>query len=289
MLVVIGRVESLLAERDDAPKQGEGAPGAWLVFEPAVGGGLRDLHVGDEAVVLTWLDRADRSQIVVHPRDDAAAPLTGVFATRSADRPNPIGLHPARIVAIDGLRIRVDRLEAIDGTPIVDVKPVLPPSGPDAVQWEVFSAASPDLAALGEGRLAAAPSYLATVRAGGAPRVHPVTAIIGTGRLLVFMEPTSPKVRDLRRRGRYALHSGVPDTAGTGGEFFVHGRAEAVDDPDVRAAAARAAPYEPAEGHVLFELLVSEARCVGYGDVRLPEEQRWRAPARTTERPGSRG
>ena len=109
-----------------APKQAhEGAPRAWLVFDETVAEGLRDLAAGDRILVLTWLDRADRDVLVVHPRDDPAAPLKGVFSTRSADRPNPIGIHRTEIVAVDGTRILVAELEAVDGTPIVDVKPVL--------------------------------------------------------------------------------------------------------------------------------------------------------------------
>lgn len=127
-LRAIGRVESPLADRAAAPKQGdEGAPPAWLVLDPAVGEGARDLTVGAELLVLTWLDRASRDVLTVHPRGDASRSLHGVFSTRSPDRPNPIGLHRVRIDAIDGLRVRVRDLEAIDGTPIVDLKPVLEP------------------------------------------------------------------------------------------------------------------------------------------------------------------
>ena len=122
----IGHVESTLADPAVAPKQGnECAPEAWLVFDDAVGDGLRDLRAGDDILVLTWLDRAQREVLVVHPRDDPDAPETGVFSTRSADRPNPIGIHRTAIVAVDGTRIRVRELEAVDGTPVVDVKPVL--------------------------------------------------------------------------------------------------------------------------------------------------------------------
>ena len=125
----IGWVESPLADQATAPKQGyEGAPDAWLVFEPRVREGLRDLGAGSEVIVLTWLDRADRDVLAVHPRDDPARPLTGVFSTRSQDRPNPVGLHRVRVLEIDDLRIRVADLEALDGTPIVDVKPVLDPA-----------------------------------------------------------------------------------------------------------------------------------------------------------------
>jgi tRNA-Thr(GGU) m(6)t(6)A37 methyltransferase TsaA len=122
----IGRVESSLTDRASAPKQGdEGAPAAWLVFEPAVLPALGDVAVGDRMIVLTWLDRADRDVLRVHPRDDPATPLTGVFSTRSSDRPNPIGLHEVEVLAIDGERVRVGPLEALDGTPVIDLKPVL--------------------------------------------------------------------------------------------------------------------------------------------------------------------
>jgi tRNA-Thr(GGU) m(6)t(6)A37 methyltransferase TsaA len=122
----VGVVESPLTDRESAPKQGrEGAPEAWLAFEASVADATRDLAVGDDVFVLTWLHQADRSMLAVHPRDELSNPLTGVFSTRSADRPNPVGLHRVRVVAVDGLRVRVSDLEAIDGTPIVDVKPVL--------------------------------------------------------------------------------------------------------------------------------------------------------------------
>ena len=122
----IGSVESALTDRAAAPKQGhEGAPDAWLVFDPGVLDGLQGLQPGDRVIVLTWLDRSDRDVLRVHPRDDATNPLRGVFGTRSPDRPNPVGLHPVEIVSIDGLRMLVRDLEALDGTPIVDVKPVL--------------------------------------------------------------------------------------------------------------------------------------------------------------------
>jgi tRNA-Thr(GGU) m(6)t(6)A37 methyltransferase TsaA len=122
----IGRVESPLVDRAAAPKQGdEGSPDAWLVFEPDVLDGIRDLQVGSDVIVLTWLDRGQRDTLVVHPRCDLTRPPTGVFSTRSPDRPNPIGLHRVTILAIDGLRVQVRDLEALDATPIVDVKPVL--------------------------------------------------------------------------------------------------------------------------------------------------------------------
>ncbi len=141
--------------------------------------------------------------------------------------------------------------------------------------WREFETANPALALFGAERLAVLPAYIATVRAGGAPRVHPCTPIVGGGRLFVFMEPTSPKGRDLRERGWYAIHNGVPDSSGTGGEFFVSGRASLVEDPSIRAGAAEAASYVPAERYILFELGVDEARCHGYGDVALPEPRRW--------------
>ncbi len=125
-LMPIGSVESPLTDLASAPKQGhEGAPDAWLEFEPDVVDGLTDLRPGDRVIVLTWLDRARRDVLRVHPRDDPANPETGVFSTRSADRPNPIGLHPVEILEIDGVRVRVRGLEAVDGTPVVDLKPVL--------------------------------------------------------------------------------------------------------------------------------------------------------------------
>jgi tRNA-Thr(GGU) m(6)t(6)A37 methyltransferase TsaA len=122
----VGHVESVLVDRETAPKQGfEGAPDAWLVFDPDMADAIRDLAVGADIFLLTWLDRARRDVLAVHPRDDPRNPETGVFSTRSQDRPNPIGLHRVRIAAIDGLRVLVRDLEAVDGTPIVDVKPVL--------------------------------------------------------------------------------------------------------------------------------------------------------------------
>jgi tRNA-Thr(GGU) m(6)t(6)A37 methyltransferase TsaA len=122
----IGRVESPLTDRERAPRQAdEGAPEAWLVFDAAVLDGLRDLRPGDGVLLLTWLDRARRDVLRVHPRSDPSRPEQGVFSTRSPDRPNPIGLHRVEIIAVEGLRVRVGRLEALDGTPIIDLKPVL--------------------------------------------------------------------------------------------------------------------------------------------------------------------
>jgi len=127
-LVPIGVVLSPLTDPAAAPKQGfEGAPDAWLVLEPGVAAGLDGMRPGDEIIVLTWLHRARRDVLRVHPRDDPSNPERGVFTTRSADRPNPIGLHRVEVAAIDGARVRVRGLEAIDGTPVVDLKPVLRP------------------------------------------------------------------------------------------------------------------------------------------------------------------
>jgi tRNA-Thr(GGU) m(6)t(6)A37 methyltransferase TsaA len=125
-LIPIGTVESPLTDRASAPKQGdEGAPEAWLVLRSEVADGLDGIRPGDELIVLTWLDRARRDVLRVHPRSDLGNPEQGVFNTRSPDRPNPIGLHVVEIVAIEGPRVRVRNLEALDGTPVLDLKPVL--------------------------------------------------------------------------------------------------------------------------------------------------------------------
>jgi tRNA-Thr(GGU) m(6)t(6)A37 methyltransferase TsaA len=122
---MVGVVRSPLTALPDAPRQGdEGAPEAWLEIEPWAAEALDGLTAGDELLVFTWLHLADRTTLRVHPRSDPANPLTGVFATRSPDRPNPIGLHPVTLLAIDGCRLRVAPLEAVDGTPLVDIKPV---------------------------------------------------------------------------------------------------------------------------------------------------------------------
>ena len=125
-LRAIGRVESPLTEMHSAPRQGdEGAPDVWIEFEPDVLDGLRGTEPGDRLVILTWLDRADRDVLTVHPRGDTSRPPAGVFSTRSHHRPNPIGLHSVEVLEIDGARMKVSSLEALDGTPVVDVKPVL--------------------------------------------------------------------------------------------------------------------------------------------------------------------
>jgi tRNA-Thr(GGU) m(6)t(6)A37 methyltransferase TsaA len=126
----IGSVRSTLRAQQDAPRQGfEGAPDAWLELEPGLAEGLEGIGAGSEIVILTWLHRADRTVLRVHPRSEAHRPLAGVFATRSPDRPNPIGLHRARVLELDPARgLHVEPLEAIDGTPVLDIKPVLPDS-----------------------------------------------------------------------------------------------------------------------------------------------------------------
>src|SRR5688572_12297877 len=122
----VGRVESTLVDLAQAPRQGdEGGPDAWLVFDASVTEAMQDLRVGDELLLLTWLDRAERTTQVVYPRGDQTRARQGVFSTRSPHRPNPIGLHRVRVIQVDGLRVYVSDLEAINGTPILDVKPVL--------------------------------------------------------------------------------------------------------------------------------------------------------------------
>jgi tRNA-Thr(GGU) m(6)t(6)A37 methyltransferase TsaA len=123
----IGVIRSNLKTRAQAPKRGsEGAPDAWLEVSPAAAAGLDGLVVGDDIVVVTWLHRARRDVLRVHPRSDRRRPLTGVFATRSPDRPNPLGLHRVTVRRIAGNRLRIGPIEAIDGTPVLDIKPVLP-------------------------------------------------------------------------------------------------------------------------------------------------------------------
>jgi tRNA-Thr(GGU) m(6)t(6)A37 methyltransferase TsaA len=122
----IGRVESPLVDLADAPKQGdEGAPDAWIAVDAAFRAALAGLEEGAEVFILTWLDRADRSTLAAHPRDDPANPVRGVFATRSQDRPNPIGLHRVEILVIDETRVQVRGIEALDGTAVLDIKPTL--------------------------------------------------------------------------------------------------------------------------------------------------------------------
>ena len=123
----IGVVRSSLTDRATAPKQGyEGSPDAWIELEPAVLDGITDIRPGDQVIVLTWLHLADREVLRTRSRDDPANPETGVFSTRSPNRPNPVGLHLVEILAVDGPRLQVRNLEALDGTPVVDLKPLLP-------------------------------------------------------------------------------------------------------------------------------------------------------------------
>jgi tRNA-Thr(GGU) m(6)t(6)A37 methyltransferase TsaA len=125
-LKVIGVIASELTSLADAPMQGaEGAPDAWLEVDAAFADALHGIEAGDELLVITWFHRADRAVLQTRPRSDPRNPMTGVFATRSPDRPNPLGLHPVTVRAVDGRRLRVGPIEAIDGTPVVDIKPVL--------------------------------------------------------------------------------------------------------------------------------------------------------------------
>ena len=125
----IGLLHSPLKEPGEAPRQGrEGAPDAWLEVNASVAEGLEGIAVGDELIVITWLHKAQRDILKVHPRGDETMPLAGVFATRSPDRPNPLGLHRVTVLEIAGKRVKVGPIEAIDGTPVVDIKPVLPQS-----------------------------------------------------------------------------------------------------------------------------------------------------------------
>ncbi len=125
-LYPLGFIHSPLKHRDEAPRQGgEGAPDAWLEVNPAIAEGLDGIVAGDEIIVITWFHQAQRDILKVHPRGDKTIPLTGVFATRSPDRPNPLGLHRVTVLEIDGNKLKVGPIEAIDGTPVVDIKPVL--------------------------------------------------------------------------------------------------------------------------------------------------------------------
>ncbi|HEU0025487.1 MAG TPA: tRNA (N6-threonylcarbamoyladenosine(37)-N6)-methyltransferase TrmO [Ktedonobacterales bacterium] len=122
----IGALHSALTRREDAPRQGsEGAPDAWIEVDPGVAQGLEGIRVGDAIIVITWLHQARRDTLKTHPRNDPAQPELGVFATRSPDRPNPLGLHRVTVRAIEGRRLQVGPIEAIDGTPVLDIKPAL--------------------------------------------------------------------------------------------------------------------------------------------------------------------
>jgi hypothetical protein len=142
--------------------------------------------------------------------------------------------------------------------------------------WQVFEEAAPAIAAYALERLTGRVAYLATVRPDGGPRVHPVTPIIGAGRLFIFMEPTSPKGRDLQRDGRYALHCGVEDNSGGAGEVLAQGRGTLVDAPALRAAAIASSSYQPNDRYILFELLVAQIDVTIYQPEGMRRE-RWRA------------
>jgi tRNA-Thr(GGU) m(6)t(6)A37 methyltransferase TsaA len=125
-VTVIGTVESVLRDRADAPRQGEeGAPEAWIAVDPSFAPALDGIRAGDRIVLLTWLHLGDRAVLQTYPRNDTTRPQQGVFSTRSPDRPNPIGLHPVEVLQVDGCRLRVAPLEAIAGTPVLDIKPEL--------------------------------------------------------------------------------------------------------------------------------------------------------------------
>jgi hypothetical protein len=145
----------------------------------------------------------------------------------------------------------------------------------ETVTWGEFVGLEPELARFGRGLLTAAPAYLASVRRSGAPRVRPVTPIFTDSGLFLFMEPTSPKARDLRERGWFSIHNGVPDNAGSGGEFNLEGRGFPVEESEMWSSVADASSYQPLDRYVLFELRMREARCHGYGDVPLPATTRW--------------
>ena len=143
------------------------------------------------------------------------------------------------------------------------------------MSWKDLKKGSTELSEFGKTRFATGVAYLATVKADGSPRVHPITPIIGDDRLFLFMEPTSPKGGDLRRDGRYALHSSVADSSGEGGEFLVIGIASLVDDAETRQVAVKHASYKPAERYILFELGVDSAFSTVYDDDGNPIRGRW--------------
>lgn len=144
------------------------------------------------------------------------------------------------------------------------------------MSWKSFAAGAPDLAKFGEQRFASEVAYLATTRKDSSPRVHPVTPIIGDGRLFVFMEPTSPKGWDLKRDGRYAMHASVEDSGGGGGEFSISGTARLVTDADTRSLAVKSASYQPADRYILFELSILTAFATRYAEDGEPVRSRWK-------------
>ncbi len=143
------------------------------------------------------------------------------------------------------------------------------------MSWKTLEEQNPELAVFGSTRLHGQVAYLATLRKDGSPRLHPMTPIVGEGHLFVFMEPTSPKGHDLRRDGRYAMHCSVADTSGSSGEFSVSGRARPVEDPGLRALAARLCPYAPADHYVLFEFDPERAASTTYENGQ-PIYRAWR-------------
>lgn len=151
------------------------------------------------------------------------------------------------------------------------------------MSWKMLENDRPEMAAFGYERLHGKVAYLGTVKKNGSPRVHAMTPIIGEGHLFVFMEPTSPKGHDLERDGRYAMHCGVSDTSGESGEFVLTGRAQRVDDPELRALAVRLSPYAPAERYVLFEFEIEGADTTVYPEGK-PVRESWR---RGAERAGT--
>lgn len=151
----------------------------------------------------------------------------------------------------------------------------------EAVQWKAFASAAPEMAEAGGDLLARRPAYLATVDASGQPRVHPVTPFVTDGRLFLFMEPTSPKGHDLRARGWFALHNGVPDAQGTGGEIALRGSAVLIDDAATRRVATEGCPYEPAARYVLAELLLHQVTVTRY-ESGEPVRDRWSSRSAST-------
>ena len=154
------------------------------------------------------------------------------------------------------------------------------------MSWNALESEEPGLAAVGRERLDGRVSYLATVDRSGAPRLHPVTPVIGDGRLFLFMEPTSPKGRDLERGSGFALHCGVENNEGGAGEFFVMGTAVQLSDSASREAAARHASYAPADRYILFELLIESAMATAYGESG-PIRRRWQSAETRPKRDGA--
>lgn len=144
------------------------------------------------------------------------------------------------------------------------------------MSWKALTEGNSELAAFGEQRFASEVAYLATTRKDGSPRVHPVTPIIGEGRLFLFMEPTSPKGWDLKRDGRYSLHCSVGDSGGGEGEFLINGTASLVEDAEIRTIAVEHASYDPSERYILFELQVLTAFATIYDEEGTPLRSRWK-------------